>query len=104
VFPEQVEEVLRLDPGVAEAAVVARPDDRLGEVPVAVFVGDADEAALAALCRAHLSPYKVPVAFHRVRSLPYSEVGKLLRGKVAEDLQSSPVVDSPSGRPGRVRD
>ena len=95
VFPEQVEEVLRLDPGVAEAAVVARPDDRLGEVPVAVFVGDADEAALAALCRAHLSPYKVPVAFHRVRSLPYNEVGKLLRGKVAEDLEPAPVVDTP---------
>ena len=95
VFPEQVEEVLRLDPGVAEAAVVARPDDRLGEVPVAFFVGDADEAALAALCRGHLSPYKVPVAFHRVRSLPYNEVGKLLRGKVAEDLEPAPVVDTP---------
>jgi hypothetical protein len=31
-----------------------------------------------------------------VRSLPYNEVGKLLRGKVAEDLQSSPIVDTPS--------
>ena len=37
VFPEQVEEVLRLDPRVTEAAVVAWPDDRLGEVPVAVY-------------------------------------------------------------------
>jgi len=91
VFPEQVEEVLRLDPRVTEAAVVAWPDDRLGEVPVAVFVGDADEAALIALCREHLSPYKVPVTFHRARSLPHNEVGKLLRRKVVEDLHQPSV-------------
>jgi hypothetical protein len=36
------------------------------------------------------------VAFHRARSLPYNEVGKLLRGKVAEDLRSLPAVDTPS--------
>ena len=36
------------------------------------------------------------MAFDRVRSLPYNEVGKLLRGKVARDLQSSPVVVPPS--------
>ena len=86
VFPEQVEEVLRLDPGVKEAAVVARPDERLGEVPVAVFVGDADEAALVALCREHLAPYKVPVAFHRAEALPRNEVGKVLRRQLVDDL------------------
>ncbi len=86
MFPEQVEEVLRLDPGVKEAAVVSRPDERLGEVPVAVFVGDADEAALVALCREHLAPYKVPVAFHRAQALPRNEVGKVLRRQLVEDL------------------
>jgi len=86
VFPEQVEEVLRLDPRVKEAAVVARPDERLGEVPVAVFVGDADEDALAALCREHLAPYKVPVAWHRLDALPRNEMGKILRRQLAEDL------------------
>ncbi len=81
VFPEHVEEVLRLVPEVVDAAVVGAPDDRLGEVPVAyvvtsVIVADAD---LVAMCREHLAPYKVPVAFHRVDELPRSEVGKLLR-------------------------
>jgi acyl-CoA synthetase (AMP-forming)/AMP-acid ligase II len=79
VFPEQVEEVLRLVPGVTDAAVVGRPDDRLGEVPVAFVVGDAPDDAMEAACRDELAPYKVPVAYHRVDALPRNEVGKLLR-------------------------
>ena len=102
VFPEHVEEVLRFVPGVAEAAVVGVPDDRLGEVPVAYVVttaasgDDLDEdlvAQLVAICREHLAPYKVPVAFRRVDALPRSEVGKVLRrelaGLTAEDSAGS---------------
>ncbi len=57
------------------------PDDRLGAVPVAFVVGDAavSDDELRAACREHLAPYKVPVAFHRVESLPRNQVGKLLR-------------------------
>ena len=80
VFPAEVEEVLLLSPDVAEAAVVGFPDDRLGEVPVAFVTGTAVAVeALATLCREHLAPYKVPVAFHHVASLPRTEVGKILR-------------------------
>ena len=59
-----MEEVLRLVPGVTDAAVVGVPDDRLGEVPVAFLVGEpvADDE-LAAHCREHLVAYKVPVDF-----------------------------------------
>jgi long-chain acyl-CoA synthetase len=85
VFPEHVEEVLRLVPNVVDAAVVGAPDDRLGEVPVAYVVVAAPvaDAELVEMCRAHLAPYKVPVAFHRVDDLPRSEVGKLLRRALA---------------------
>ena len=85
VFPEHVEEVLRIVPGVAEVAVVGIPDERLGEVPVAYVVTTADvsDADLIAACRAHLAPYKVPVAFRRVDALPRSEVGKVLRRELA---------------------
>jgi acyl-CoA synthetase (AMP-forming)/AMP-acid ligase II len=69
VFPEQVEEVLRLVPGVEDVAVVARRDERLGEVPVAVVVGSALDEDLEAACRAELAPYKVPVAFVRAGRL-----------------------------------
>lgn len=79
VFPDHVEEVLRLSPGVEDAAVVGVSDERLGEVPVAFIVGDATDEELVALCRQHLVAYKVPAAFHRVDALPRSEVGKVLR-------------------------
>ncbi|HXW33250.1 MAG TPA: fatty acid--CoA ligase family protein, partial [Acidimicrobiales bacterium] len=85
VFPAQVEEVLLLSPDVDEAAVVAFPDERLGEVPVAFVVGNGTEKSLEDLCRQYLVPYKVPVAFHFVQSLPRNEAGKLLRQQVLDE-------------------
>jgi acyl-coenzyme A synthetase/AMP-(fatty) acid ligase len=87
VFPEAVEEVLRLSPSVTDVAVVGAPDDRLGEVPVAFLVGDrVPDDELDALCRQHLVAYKVPAAYHWVEALPRSEVGKLLRRDLLESL------------------
>jgi acyl-CoA synthetase (AMP-forming)/AMP-acid ligase II len=86
VFPDHVEEVLRLSPRVRDVAVVGVPDDRLGEVPVAFVVGDADVAELDALCREHLVAYKVPVAFRRVDVLPRSEVGTVLRRELVAGM------------------
>ena len=84
VFPAEVEEVLRLSPGVEDAAVVGVADPRLGEVPVAFVTGTPPgDADLEALCRAHLAPYKVPIAFHRLDALPRSEAGKVLRAELA---------------------
>jgi long-chain acyl-CoA synthetase len=88
VFPEQVEEVLCLAPGISEAAVVGVPDDRLGEVPVAFVVGDTSDEELVALCREHLVPYKVPVAFEHVDALPRTEVGKVMRRELVREYQS----------------
>ena len=53
VFPDEVEEVLRLSPAVQDVAVVGVPDDRLGEVPVAFVVSSEalDSDQLALLCR-----------------------------------------------------
>ena len=91
VFPAEVEEVLRLSDAVADAAVVGVPDDRLGEVPHAFVVPAADPAGpaldaagLEALCRQHLAPYKVPVAFDAIDALPRSEVGKVLHRVLVE--------------------
>ncbi|MGZ6896897.1 MAG: class I adenylate-forming enzyme family protein [Acidimicrobiia bacterium] len=84
VFPDAVEEVLRLHPLVVDAAVVAAPDERLGEVPVAYVVATAPvtDDELATWCRTELVPYKVPVAFRRVDTIPRTEVGKIRRAEL----------------------
>ncbi|HWD53319.1 MAG TPA: class I adenylate-forming enzyme family protein [Acidimicrobiales bacterium] len=96
VFPGQVEEVLCLSPRVSEAAVVGFPDERLGEVPVAFVVGSAPDDELERLCRDHLVPYKIPVAFRRIDALPRSEVGKILRREL---LAGAGEATGASGRP-----
>jgi long-chain acyl-CoA synthetase len=89
VFPDEVEEVICLAPTVSEAAVVGAADDRLGEVPVAFVVSseELDPEALTELCRAHLTPYKIPIDFVRIDALPRSEVGKVLRRELAAGYQ-----------------
>jgi acyl-coenzyme A synthetase/AMP-(fatty) acid ligase len=87
VFPEEVAEVLRLSPSVADAAVVGRVDERLGEVPVAYVVvsgHDVEADALLALCREHLAPYKVPVRIEIVDGLPRNEIGKIVLGQLPD--------------------
>lgn len=81
IFPDEVEEVLRLSPAVQDVAVVGVTDERLGEVPVAFIVSSAalDVDGLTLLCREHLVPYKVPVDYRSISSLPRNEVGKVLR-------------------------
>jgi acyl-CoA synthetase (AMP-forming)/AMP-acid ligase II len=84
VFPAEVEEVLRLSPLVADCAVVGVPDDRLGEVPWAFVVAAAADSAgptlpaLSLFARERLSPYKVPVRFVVIETLPRNEIGKVL--------------------------
>jgi acyl-CoA synthetase (AMP-forming)/AMP-acid ligase II len=90
VTPSEVEEVLAAAPGVKEAAVVGAADERLGEVPVAfvvpVDVGvTLDPQELEAHCRAHLGPWKVPVRFETIATLPRNEVGKILRRELTKD-------------------
>jgi long-chain acyl-CoA synthetase len=93
VFPAEVEEVLLSSPAVADVAVVGRPDDRLGEVPVAFIVAAPGVApssdGLSDYCRAHLAPYKVPVRFEMVRALPRNEVGKVLKSELKAGLGGS---------------
>ena len=66
VFVEEVEEVLRAHPGVADALVVGRPSERWGEELVAVVAfGDrvAGHDELHAHCTAELARYKAPKEF-----------------------------------------
>jgi long-chain acyl-CoA synthetase len=83
VFPNQIEDVVALHPGVAEVAAVGAPDEKSGEV-VKIIVVRSDpaltEQALLAHCRAHLTGYKVPkIVEFRSEPLPKTNLGKILR-------------------------
>jgi long-chain acyl-CoA synthetase len=73
VYPNEVEGVAVTHPGVLEAAAVAQPDERAGEV-VALFVVKKDpaltEAALIEHCRGALTGYKVPKRVYFRSELP----------------------------------
>lgn len=83
ISPGEIEDVLRTDPGIADVAVVAEPDDTWGEVPVAVIVpaegAVLDPEALKTLVRSRLRSSRVPARIVEVEQLPYNETGKLLR-------------------------
>lgn len=90
IYPREIEEVLRADAEVSDAAVVGRPDPVLGARPVAYVVaaepgGDGAMAArLQDRCRSQLSAYKVPDEVHLVSDLPVGPTGKLARRALAE--------------------
>jgi long-chain acyl-CoA synthetase len=89
VYSIEVENALAGAPGVGEAAVVAVPDDMMGEKVGAVIVpaagAEPDVAAIIAHCRAHLADFKVPqyVAL-RSEPLPRNPGGKLLKAQLRE--------------------
>ncbi len=89
IFPNDIEDVLYQHPAVQMVAVVGAPDERWGEVVMAVVVckpgATTDEQALIAHCKAHLSPFKVPKRIDFRDALPLSAFGKILRRDVRED-------------------
>jgi long-chain acyl-CoA synthetase len=82
VYPNEVEEVATQLPGVFEAAAVAEPDERSGEI-VALYVVRKDpsltQEQIIAHLRKHLTSYKVPKHVYFRTDLPKSNVGKILR-------------------------
>ena len=81
VAPAELEALLLEHPDVADAAVVPRPDERHGEVPVAVVVAarELDDAALLAWVAERVAPHKRLRAVRRVEAIPRTPGGKILR-------------------------
>jgi len=82
VYPNEVEEVLMMHPGVKEVGVVGVPDEKSGEAAKAFVVKKEPAltaAALIAHCRVSLAPYKVPKQVEFRDTLPKSPIGKILR-------------------------
>jgi long-chain acyl-CoA synthetase len=90
VYPREIEEVLYTFPNVHEAAVVARADEKRGEVPIA-FVSPNPGAALDAeellrYCRERLADYKLPREIRIVPALPRTGTGKIAKLELKKTL------------------
>ncbi|OBK30331.1 fatty acid--CoA ligase [Mycobacterium asiaticum] len=88
VYPAEIEQVLaRLD-GIADAAVIGVPDERLGEVGRAFVVPrpgvELDEAAVIAYTREHLANFKAPRSVRFVEELPRNAGGKVVKPQLRE--------------------
>ncbi|MCF1427527.1 MAG: long-chain-fatty-acid--CoA ligase FadD [Shewanella sp.] len=91
VFPNEVEEVVALHPKVLEVAAVGVPHDASGEL-VKIFVVAKDnsltEEAIIKHCRHHLTGYKVPKLVEFRDELPKTNVGKILRRELREEVSA----------------
>jgi long-chain acyl-CoA synthetase len=87
-----VEGVAAEHPGVLEVAAVGQPDEKSGEV-VALFVVKKDPnltaEALIAHCRTELAAYKVPKHVHFRAQLAKTNVGKILRRALRDELRQA---------------
>ena len=82
VYPNEIEEVVAMHPGVLEVAAIGVPDEKSGEVPK-VFVVKKDpaltEQEIIDFCRDKLTNYKRPRKVEFRTALPKTNVGKILR-------------------------
>ncbi len=87
VYPNEVEDVLTLMPGVLECAAVGVPDEKAGEAVKVVIVRKnpaLTEADVKAYCEANLTGYKRPRIIEFRTELPKTPVGKVLRRELRD--------------------
>lgn len=90
VYPNEVEELLCMHPKVLEAAVIGILDLKSGQVPKAFIVKkdpSLTEEELRIFCKENLTNYKRPKYYEFVRSLPKSNIGKILRRELKKSSQ-----------------
>ncbi len=93
IYPAEIERVLMADPRVRGAAVVGKPDPRLGEI-VAAFIemaegtdgGDALREELRSACAAELARYKIPELWIFVPEMPRNAMNKILKNELRDRL------------------
>ena len=90
VYPNEIESVVVMHPGVLECAAIGVLDPKSGEA-VKLFVVRKDEGltaeALLAHCRVHLTGYKCPREVEFRAELPKSNVGKILRRELRDEAR-----------------
>jgi long-chain acyl-CoA synthetase len=88
VYPREIEEVLYAHPAIAEAAVIGKPDERLGEEVVAVVAlhpgFELSSEDVIAYCRERLAAYKYPREVRFMAELPKGPSGKILKSALRD--------------------
>ncbi len=83
VYPREIEEVLYANPNIAEAAVIGKSDEKLGEEVVAVVTlkegASCSPEDVIAYCKEQLAAYKYPREVRIVDALPMGPTGKILK-------------------------
>lgn len=81
IAPREIEELLLDFPGVEDVAVIAAPDDLLGQVVKACVIASDDDSAfkmkIMKYCREHLANYKVPKQLDFYQEFPRTSSGKI---------------------------
>ncbi len=87
VFPNEIEDVIGMHPGVLEVAAIGIPDEKSGET-VKVFVVKSDPALTEEIvlehCKENLTGYKRPKLVTFLEELPKTNVGKILRRELRD--------------------
>ncbi len=88
VYPNEVEAVVAMHPGVPEVAAIGVPDEKSGEA-VKVFIVRKDPSltadAVLAHCRENMTGYKIPRFVEFREELPKTNVGKILRRALRDE-------------------
>jgi long-chain acyl-CoA synthetase len=88
VYPREIEEVLYTHPAVLEAAVIGKPDERLGEEVVAVVArrpgASVSAEEIIAYTRERLAAYKYPREVRFMAELPKGPSGKILKAALRD--------------------
>lgn len=95
VYPNEVEQVIGLHPGVLEVGVVGVSDSESGERVKACIVKRDPELTYEEIithCREHLAAYKIPKLVEFFTELPKTNVGKILRRELKEKKATSETV------------
>lgn len=97
IYCAEVENVLAAHPAIVEVAVIGRPHEKWGEVPVAVVAASAAGLTLAELdefLTERLARYKHPKALEIVDALPRNPSGKVLKTELRTLFGAETVIDA----------
>jgi acyl-CoA synthetase (AMP-forming)/AMP-acid ligase II len=102
VHPEEVEQVLRMMPGVADVRILSAPDARRGQQVVACIVaepGTVSALSVRQFCASRLAAHKIPRTVVVLAEMPLTERGKTDRAALEDLVRAQLRQDA---RPGEI--